>query len=190
MQPNVYFDPTQTFERAPSHTAYRLRYAEAARRNEFVESYDVTGAYARAPADSHLKVRFHQPRRSDETFTMSGHNFLIVNAQQVVPNTGNRWEKHRNSILSQLGWKDLSSEQSAFVIFSADRKSYATTDDLLLSSNNLAFLHHHRDRFLDIWDISIEVPVTQNDALKVQRTANSITISAPNISTQPSQSLT
>ena len=182
MTPYVHFDPAHTSAQTPSHTAHRLMYAEAARRNEVLESYDVPGAYARAPADPRFKVRLHQPRRADGTYTKPGHDVLIINAQQGVPDAGNRWQLHRNTIFRKLGWKPLSSEPSAFIIRSPDQRSYArllaTTDDFLLASNNASYLHTLRDEFVDAWDISIQTPVIQHAGLKVVRTPTSITISA------------
>lgn len=55
--------PNPDFSTNTSHAAHCLRYAEAARRNEFVESYEVPGAYAQAPADPRFKARLHQPPR-------------------------------------------------------------------------------------------------------------------------------
>lgn len=183
MQPNVHYDPAQTSAQTPSHAAHRMLYAEAARRREFMESYDVPGAYARAPADPRYKVRLHQPRRADGLYTKAGHDVLIVNAQQGVPDAGNRWEKHRNAIFRRRGWRALSSEPSAFRITSADGKSYArllaTTDDFILTSNNLAYLHHLRDAFVDEWDITVQSPVDQHAGLKVIHTPTKISLSAP-----------
>lgn len=77
--------PTQTSAQTPSHPAHILLYAEAERRDEFVESYDLPGAYSRTPVDPRFKVRLHQSRRFDGNFTKTGNDFLIVNAQKSVP---------------------------------------------------------------------------------------------------------
>lgn len=92
-------------------------------------------------------------------------------------------EKHRNHILLKLRWRALHPEPSAFYSLHKIGRFYArllpTTDDFIISPNDLCLLHKHRGLLSAEWDISIQVPVTQHVGLKIDRFSTFITCSAP-----------
>ncbi len=130
----------RTAAQTPSHTARRLLYAEAARNREYIRSFDVPGAYLRAPTDPRYRVVMKQPRRADGTLTAPGNLVLILRAQQGSPDGGYRWERHRNARLTDWGWTVLRSEPSLFIY--VDKESgdiarlLADTDGFLMTSKS------------------------------------------------------
>lgn len=67
MRPGVDFDEKRTASHMPSQAGRRLLLAAAAAKGHAVASYDVPGAYPRAPNDPNHMVTMVQPPRSDGT---------------------------------------------------------------------------------------------------------------------------
>lgn len=85
MKPNIHYNPIKTAAQAPSHTARRLLYAQAALNNEIIGSVDVPSAYPRAPGDPHYRIIMRQPRRSDRTIKYPGKDVLFIRVQMCGP---------------------------------------------------------------------------------------------------------
>jgi Reverse transcriptase (RNA-dependent DNA polymerase) len=183
-KPNVHYDPMRTAAQTPSHTAQRLFYAAAAVSHEYIESYDVPGAYPRAPNDPKFRVVMRQPPRADGSLTHPGCNVLLSKAAQGAPDAGYLWERHRNDTLLRLGWLQVKSEPSAFLHRSSDGASYArllaSTDDFLVSTNDPEYLSTLRGHLQHEWNATVQSPLTQHAGIKVNIFSNGdICLSAP-----------
>jgi Reverse transcriptase (RNA-dependent DNA polymerase) len=67
VRPGIDFDATRRAAHTLSQSAKRLLYADAARSNLHIESWDVPGAYFRADAVPNFRQTMKQPIRSDGT---------------------------------------------------------------------------------------------------------------------------
>lgn len=140
MKPKVHFNPTQTSAQIPSRTARRLLYANAALNGGNILLIDVEGAYPRAPTEKRYRVIMKQPKRSDEQYTVPGKHILLCNVQSGAPDSGFRWELHRNNSLKKWGWTQLTNEPSTFIF--TDHKLgnvtrlLAATDDFILTATS------------------------------------------------------
>lgn len=181
MEPGVHYDPDRTAAQTPSHSGLRIFYAAAARAGDYIESYDVPGAYPRADTDPDYVVYMRQPARADGSMTYPGKVMRLDKAQQGAPDAGHRWEKHRNVNFADLGWTVLKSEPSAYYI--TEGRTYArllaSTDDFIISSNSLEYLAKHRAAFRKLWDVTVQSPVQQHAGIKVDITSHTIKMSVP-----------
>lgn len=184
MKPGKHYNPSKTAAQTPSHTAHRIFYADAAINSAYVESYDVPNAYPRAPSDPDYPTFLKQPPRSDGSLTYPNQDIRLDGAQQGAPDAGNRWERHRNSVFQNLGWKGLASEPSAFLYDCPRTKEkarlLASTDDFVVSSTSLALLERLRKQLMQTWNVTVQSPVKQHAGLKVDRQEDgTIVISCP-----------
>lgn len=181
MIPNVHYYPTKTASQNPFYAAQRLftpmpLSRETSTRNGMCQmpflEHQQTQTFTNYP---------RQPCRSDGTFTHPGCHFKICNAQQGAPDAGKRWEKHRDTNLIRLRWKKLKSEPGAFYIEQNHRHAHllCTTEDFLVSSSSRTYLQFLRKQLVDLWDITIQSPLTQHTGIAIKRTKEYIRLSTP-----------
>lgn len=68
MRKGLDFDESRTASRMPSQSERRLLLAAAAAQRYVLQSWDIPGAFMRAPNDPRIKVTMIQPLRADETY--------------------------------------------------------------------------------------------------------------------------
>jgi hypothetical protein len=72
MRPGVDFDGMRTASHMPSQSGRRLLPAVAAAEGSAVQSWDIPGAYMRAPADPWYRVTMQKPPNFDGTLAAPG----------------------------------------------------------------------------------------------------------------------
>lgn len=158
MRPGIDFDQTATSAHMPSHAARRILLAVAAHQNASIQSWDVPGAYMRAPADPMRRQTMHPPPAFDGTPTAPGQVCVMDKAMQGGPDANALWERFRDYWLVQWGWTRVRSEASIFYKQTSNGifRMEASTDDFLVSGPTHDDLFRESKPFREFWNITIQ----------------------------------
>lgn len=85
------FDETRTATHMPSQAGRRVLLAGAVANKQFIEIWDVLGAYMRSPGDPIFRMDMKQPPRPDVSFKAPGKIYLMRKAMQGKPSAGAQW---------------------------------------------------------------------------------------------------
>jgi Reverse transcriptase (RNA-dependent DNA polymerase) len=188
MEAGTEYDPLRTSSHTPSHTARRTLLAAAAAASHVVESWDVPGAFPRAPTDQRYRQTMKPPVYSDGTTHAPGRVCVMQRAMQGAPDAGYQWERYRNASLARWGWSPVPSEPSAFIMRSRNglelARLLADTDDFLVTASSSSYMAAIREPFQREWQITTQLlsPATpiQHTGLKISLLpSGAITLSNP-----------
>jgi Reverse transcriptase (RNA-dependent DNA polymerase) len=115
MRPGIDFDEMRTASHMPSQSERRFLLAVAAAEGAVVQSWDVPGAYMRAPADPRYRVTMRQPPSFDGTLAAPCKVCVIRRAMPGAPDANALWEHFRDYWLKNWGWTQVLSERSMFI---------------------------------------------------------------------------
>lgn len=187
MTPDREFNSTATSSHAPSHAGRRLMLASAAAMGYSVQSWDVPGAYPRAPSDPDYRQTMHQPSLFDGTFIAPGKICLIKRAMPGTPDAGRRWAIYRDARLLSWGWHRSSFESGLFYRKTASGQPIwllADTDDFLLLGPDHDSLQQLRQPFTRDWQVTVQrldpiTPTIQHAGLSISLSNNGLKITNP-----------
>jgi hypothetical protein len=159
LRPGVDFDQRRTASHMPSQAGRRFLYAVAAAEGAAVHSWDVPGAYMRAPSDPRYRVTMRQPPNFDGSYAAPGKVCLLRRAMPGAPDANSSWETFRDYWLHQWGWRRVQSEPSMFICEVAPgmyARMSADTDDFLVTAPTDAHLDALARPLLANWQITIQ----------------------------------
>jgi hypothetical protein len=174
MLPGLEFDLARTSAHTPYPAAKRLLLAAsaaAAAAGHAIQSWDVPGAYPRAPADPNYRQTMQQLPNSDGSLRKPGHIAIMQKANQGASNAGNLWSACRNGRLEQWGWTRLRSEPSSFVRRLPNgqyARMLADTDDLLVTALTHTGIDELRAPLDKCWQVKVNK--LTDDAASIRHT--------------------
>lgn len=185
MQPGIDFDGTRTASHMPSQADRRLLLAAAAAQGYAVASWDVPGAYMRAPNDPRFRVTMKQPPRSDGTLAAPGMVCVMRRAMQGDPAANAQWDHWRDYWLGNWGWQKVLAEPSMFWIQTANgvARMEVDNDDFLVTAPTKADLDRLAEP-LKAWEITVQT-LSYDNPITTTSTAPGSPSVQPNPSTLP-----
>jgi hypothetical protein len=131
--------------------------AVAAAEGAAAQSWDVPGAYMRAPTDPRYRVTMQQPPNFDGTLAAPGKVCVLRRAMPRAPDANALWEHFRDYWLKSWGWTQVLSEPSMFIQEVGPgqyARMEADNDDFLITAPT----EEHIDRLArpleDAWQIT------------------------------------
>jgi hypothetical protein len=115
MRPGVDLDAMRAASHMPSQSGRRFLLAVAAAEGASVLSWDVPGAYMRAPEDPRYRGAMQQQPNFDEKLAAPGKVCVIRQAMPGAPDANALWAHFRDYWLKNWGWTQVLSEPSIFI---------------------------------------------------------------------------
>ena len=167
MKPDMQFDQTRTASHMPSQAARRILLAAAVSDEHVIQSYDIPGAFMRAPNDPNIRVTMTQPPRADGTFKEPGKICVMRRAMQGDPAANQQWDTWRDFWLKSWGWNKVMAEPSMYWIDteSGIARMEANNDDFLATAKNLKTLEKLAQPMKDAWQITVTT-LSQDEAIE------------------------
>lgn len=190
MRAGVEYNPQGTASHTASHPARRLIVAAAAAKGHAMQSWDVPGAYPRAPCDPAHRQTMHQPPCFDGTYAAPGKICVIRRAMQGAPDAGHIWATHRDQLLQSWGWAPVDTEPAAFTHAVPDSAELAhmlaDTDDFMVTAPSHANLAALCAPFTKTWQVTVNrltpaTPTIQHTGLKFELTDRGIVMTNPKL---------
>jgi Reverse transcriptase (RNA-dependent DNA polymerase) len=157
MRSGVDFDEMRTASHMPSQGGRRFLLAVAAAEGSAVQSWDVPGAYMRAPADPRYRVTRQQPPNFDGTLAAPGKVCVIRRALPGAPDANALWEHFRDYWLQNWGWTQVLSEPSMFIQEVGPglyARTEADNDDFLITAPTEAYIDRLARPLEAAWQIT------------------------------------
>ena len=155
MRPNIDFDETRTASHMPSQAGRRLLIAACVAEGHVLQSWDVPGAYLRAPNNPNLRVVMKQPPRADGTLKAPGKICVLQRAIPGDKSANQAWDTWRDHWLSNWGWTKVLAEPSMFHTMTANgiARMEADNDDFFVIAPTLEDLDNLARPLEEAWQI-------------------------------------
>lgn len=96
MKKRMDFDKTRTASQIPSQSGRKQLIASAAAQGYEVQSWDIPGAFIRAPSDPRFRVIMTQPPLANGTYKETGKIYVIRRAMKGDPASNAQWDCWRD----------------------------------------------------------------------------------------------
>lgn len=158
MHPGVDFDATPTAAHMPTMAARRLLLAAAVANKHAVQTWDVPGAYMRAPIDPRFRQTMQQPPEFDGDLPAPGKICVMQKSFNGAPDANYGWESFSNYWVKQWGWTQVASEPSMFWIETNEGvvRMERSTDDFCVTGASHDILDKVSYPFRKNWQVTIK----------------------------------